>query len=87
MGGYEILILFIGIIGGNFGAVIVQPLNIGLLGNSLAGSAGAATFMWLPGFFNLEINLNMLFQLLVAGASGLLFMLVAGALIALQYRD
>lgn len=86
-GGFEATMLLVGLLGGNIGAILIKPLNLGLLGNSLAGMAGAGLLLWGPALIIVEINLRFWPHLALSAISGLLAMALCGGLVALRYRD
>jgi len=99
MTGYEIALLLIGMLCGNLGAVVAQPLNLGLFWNSVTGGLGAmlvhfapqymgrAYFGMLPDAISYPLLNSWPFEFLAAGAVGMAVMLVCGAVVALAYGD
>lgn len=86
MTGFEIALILIGIVCGNLGAVLIPPLNIGLWWNSVSGAGGALVFAFVPKLLRLNLDPFWAFDFIAAGLSGMLTMLLIGAIVALLYR-
>ncbi len=86
MTGLEIAAILIGIIGGNLGAVVLKPLNIGLFWNSVCGGIGAIAITFAPGWLNTDLFDFWLFDFVAAALAGMGLMIIAGALVALRFR-
>jgi uncharacterized membrane protein YeaQ/YmgE (transglycosylase-associated protein family) len=86
MTGFEISAILIGIVCGNFGAVVVKPFNLGLFWNSIAGALGAGATLYLPPRLGFDLFDQWSYDFLAAAGAGMLVMLVAGGLTALRFR-
>lgn len=85
MGGFALSQLLIGALCGNFGAVLVRALNLGLFWNSVLGLIGGGAVAFGPGWLDLALDWPWYLGLLAAGGGGMALMLIAGALVAWRY--
>ncbi len=87
MTGLEIAVVLIGIVGGNFGAVIVKPLNLGLFWNSIIGAVGAASLVIAQRVFYVDLFANWSYDILAAAGVGMALPLTLGAVAEFVYRN
>jgi hypothetical protein len=87
MGGFEIALVLIGVICGNLGAVLIGPLNLGLVWNSALGGLGAAGFIYGHARFALPFPDFWGYYFLTAGGVGMVSMLLVGGFVAFLYRE
>jgi uncharacterized membrane protein YeaQ/YmgE (transglycosylase-associated protein family) len=78
--------IFIGILCGNLGAVIVKPFNIGLFWNSITGIIGALAVIEGQDWLGIDLFPHWSHDMLAASAAAVGVMLLAGGAVAFRYR-
>lgn len=86
MGFFEIGVLVYGALCGNLAAVVFRAFNLGLFWNIVAGAAGSALVTFGPGFWDAEFTGPWYAEFALSGATAMLVMLLAGALVEMRYR-
>lgn len=86
MSGFVIGVTLYGILCGNLAAVVFRAFNVGLFWNSVTGAAGSLLVSFGPGFWNAEFAGPWYAEFTLSGATAMLVMLLAGALVELRYR-
>ena len=68
-----------GIVGANAGAFVLNELNLGLLGNSVAGIAASCLLVAVAPWFDLDvIAMGLLTKIVLSGIAGVIAMAAAG---------